>query len=182
MPDAKKSVVDTLTRRERLWLEFYLQTMNATEAARLAGYKHPNTQGPRLSQHRKMKDAIEERLAEAAASADEVLATLTNHMRGSMGDFLKFDEGGNFEVDLNQASDRGQLRLVKKIFKHKNKTVTENGHETETEQVRVELYDAQAAAVQLGRYWGLFTDKTDLTSGGEVIKPVLYLPDNGRGK
>ena len=37
-----------LTRKQRIFVLAYLEELNATDAARRAGYAHPNTQGPRL--------------------------------------------------------------------------------------------------------------------------------------
>ncbi len=37
-----------LTRKQRVFVLAYLEELNATDAARRAGYAHPNTQGPRL--------------------------------------------------------------------------------------------------------------------------------------
>ena len=34
------------TERQKRFIDFYIETGNATEAARLAGYRHPNKQGP----------------------------------------------------------------------------------------------------------------------------------------
>ncbi len=45
-----------------------------TEAARRVGYKHPNTQGPRLLLDVSIKKEIEHRIAEKAMTADEALS------------------------------------------------------------------------------------------------------------
>lgn len=168
---ARKTVMK-LTTMQRLWLEAYLRTFNATEAARVAGYKYPNKNGPANLEHPKLREAIEERLEEAAMSANEVLARLSQQAAGSMADFITVDEKGGARLDLKKALGEGRLGLVKKFVRSEGKYGT---------SVRIELHDAQAALVQLGRYHGLFTDRVDHTTGGEPVAGVrIYLPDNGR--
>lgn len=134
-----------LSNKQRVFVEEYLSCWNATEAARRAGYAHANVQGSRLLADVSIKAAIEARIAEKAMSADEVLLRLADQARSSLADFI--NEAG--EVDLRTAKSHGRLHLVKSY------TVTDKGTE------RVELYDAQAALVHLGRHHGLFVDKVE---------------------
>lgn len=84
---------DKLTTKQRVFVEEYLTCWNASEAARRAGYAAPhNIQGPRLLSNVSIQTEIQRRLAEKAMSANEVLARLAEHARGSMGDFLRVDE------------------------------------------------------------------------------------------
>lgn len=48
-----------LTRKQRLFVLAYLEKTNATDAARRAGYAHPNTQGPRLLVNVRVSAAID---------------------------------------------------------------------------------------------------------------------------
>ena len=48
-----------LTRKQRIFVLAYLEELNATDAARRAGYAHPNTQGPRLLVNVGISAAIE---------------------------------------------------------------------------------------------------------------------------
>jgi phage terminase small subunit len=81
-----------LTAKQRAFVEAYLDCLNATEAARRAKYAHPNTQGPRLLVHVGIRAEIEAGFRERTLPKDEVLARLTAHARGDMGDFLRVDE------------------------------------------------------------------------------------------
>ena len=102
MSDSERSTVNKLTGKQRLFVEFYIQTQNATESARLSGYSHPDKQGSRLLQNDSVQAEIESRLAEHLASSDQVLALLTNHMRGSLGDFLDInDETGVIDLAMD---------------------------------------------------------------------------------
>ena len=183
--DPERKTVNKLTRQQRLFVDFYIQTLNATESARLANYKHPNKSGPKLVNHHEGVQAeIESRLAKHHASAEEVLAVLSNHMRGSLGDFISVNEyTGEVELDLTRAQAEGKLGLLKRISGQKKTGITKNGGEWESFTFNVELYDAQQAAVHLGKYHKLFTDKTELTGkDGESLQTVvnIHIPDNGR--
>lgn len=143
-----------LTNKQRLFVELYLTLWNGTEAARQAGYSEhtANEQASRLLANVSVKAAVEERLAEKKATADEVLARLTSHSRGNMDDFI----GGLDRIDLDQARKRGVMPLIKKL-KQRTTTISKSqGEDIETHEVEIELYDAQAATVQLGRALGVF--------------------------
>ena len=183
--EAERGTVNNLTRKQSLFVDFYIQTLNATESARLAQYANPNKSGPRLLQTPSVEAEIESRLAKHHASAEEVLAVLSNHMRGSLGDFISVNEyTGEVELDLTRAQAEGKLGLLKRISGQKKTGITKNGGEWESFTFNVELYDAQQAAVHLGKYHKLFTDKTELTGkDGESLQTVvnIHIPDNGRG-
>lgn len=49
---------DTLQNKQKLFVKHYLACLNATQAAREAGYGTPSTQGPRLLKHPGVKAAI----------------------------------------------------------------------------------------------------------------------------
>ena len=196
-----------MTTKERAFVEYYLTHWNATEAARLAGYKNPNKLGPRKLVEVGIQQAIQARLSELKMSADEVLTRLSDQARGSMADFLRVDDetitltwsllsvptdsdgqpdttGVMFELagqenvtptdrvlhtaeikrpvarlDLLEAGKRGKLSLVKKY------SLDDKG------KVSIELYDAQAALVQMGKAHGLFVERAELSGpGGSPIE------------
>jgi hypothetical protein len=84
-------------------------------------------------------------------SADEILIRLANMARSNIADFAHV---GN-DVGLSELGDDGQV--IKK-FKRKI-TRTQSGDEYE--EIELELYDAQAALVHLGRHHSLFTDRIE---------------------
>lgn len=49
---------------------------NATEAARIAGYKHPHSQGPRLLENVEIASRVKQHIENAAMSAHDVLSEL----------------------------------------------------------------------------------------------------------
>jgi phage terminase small subunit len=70
-----------LTKKRRVWLEAYLQTWNATEAARQAGYSFPNKSGPALLKDEHIRQAIDERLESEHMKASEALALIARKAR-----------------------------------------------------------------------------------------------------
>lgn len=75
----------SLTNKQRAFVEHYLQTWNATEAARRAGYSERSA---RISGSRNMTNVdiaaeIRLRLQAAAMSADEVLTRMAEEARGA---------------------------------------------------------------------------------------------------
>lgn len=160
-----------LTNRQRAFIENYLTTWNATEAARRAGYsaKTAYAQGSRLLKDAEVKSAIDQRLAELKADADEVLTRLTAHARGSMEDLM--DPENN--LSLAAARTNGALRLVKKLKEHSWTDKDGELHHTR----EVELHDAQAALVQLGRHHKLFVDRTEYTGKDGGTLKVEYVND-----
>lgn len=173
--ETERSTVNRLTRKQSLFVDFYIQTLNATESARLAQYANPNKSGPRLLQTPSVEAEIESRLAKHHASAEEVLAVLSNHMRGSLGDFIDVNDRGEPALNLKKAEELGTLGLLKKIDGHRKSGTDKDGESWEDVHFKIELHDAQAAAEKLGRYHKLFTDRTEVDGDLEVI--IRYADD-----
>jgi phage terminase small subunit len=159
-----------LSNKRRAFVVQYLKDFNATQAAIRAGYS-PKTAysiGQRLLNFVEVAEAIKIGIAEHSMGADEVLLRLAEHARGDMGDFLDISSV-SFQIDLNKAKELGLTHLIKKVKQKTTIVSSKNGEDVETDQIEIELYDAQAALVQLGKHHGLFIDRTDITSGGEKI-------------
>lgn len=158
-----------LTRKQKVFIDSYLITFNATEAARQARYKGDDATlasvGWENLRKPEIAEAIEKRLAAHAMNADEVLKRLAEQGRGSMSDFVRFRDNGDPSLDLQAASLMGKLHLVKKL-KTKSRTYSEsffnaeisdidNRDITET-TIEFELYSSQAALELIGKHHGLF--------------------------
>lgn len=140
-------MVHKLTPKQQAFADYYLETGNATESAKLAGYskKTANVIGAENLAKPYIREYIDERLKEASekriAKADEVLEYFTRVMRG--------EEKDAFGLDAS-------------------------------------LTDRNKAAENLGKRYGLFTEKKEITGkdGGPIqteAAVTFYLPDNGRG-
>jgi hypothetical protein len=133
------------TDKQRVFVEQYLKTWNATLATELAGYKgtyesmrvigSQNLTKPHIAEH------IEKRMKELTLSADEVLLRLGQHATASISDFI--DDAG--VIDWKAVKKKGYL--IKKIVHRKG------------QQSVIELHDPQSAIVHMGRHYKLFTDK-----------------------
>lgn len=145
-----------LNNRQKLFIEEYLNCWNATEAARRAGYSRARQMGWYNRKHLVIRAAIERRLNERAMAANEVLALLADHARGSLADFLVYDsEKGSIRIHLDKAELRGKLHLIKKITIGKETT-------------NIELHDSQSALVQLARHHRLLSDREEVDWREEV--------------
>jgi hypothetical protein len=80
-----------------------------------------------------------------------------------MADFVDVSRS---KVDLTQAELAGKMHLLKSF----SRTV---GQFTDT--VKVELYDAQAALVQLGRAHKLFVDKSEITGANNAPISIVTI-------
>jgi phage terminase small subunit len=181
--------MEGLTGKQQAFINAYLSNgFNATEAAREAGYEgndnvlgvtgHENLRNPKIA------SIVQERLNEAAMSANEVLARLSNIARGEVTDFL--DEDGKF--DLKTARKLQRAGLLKKIKSKRTSkqvdAVTEGDRkDRETletslvyEEVEFELYSAHEALRDLGKYHKLLNDRQEVSgvNGGPIQVSVVY--------
>lgn len=156
-----------LSPKQKSFINEYLTDFNATRAAQRAGYKGDDATlasiGWENLRKPEIEKAISQRLSEQAMTADEVLNRLAAIARGNMNDFVRFDDNGNPTFDLQAASQFGKLNLAKKL-KIKTRTYNEPVGDdkepiviTET-MTEFELYDAQAALVQIGKHHKLFVN------------------------
>ena len=96
---------------------------------------------------------IDERLEENTLAANQVLYILTQHALGDIRRVL--NESG--EPDFKKAIENHATHTIKRWKKRTIET-----KETTVEEFDIELHDPQAAAVQLGRAYKLFTDKVEV--------------------
>jgi phage terminase small subunit len=143
------------SKQQQVFIEHYLQCWNATEAARRAGYSERTArqQGSRLLARDDIAEAIAARLAELKMSSDEVLVRLADHARGSMADFTEVDGHGRLKFDFKKAASANKLHLIREF----EILPSEYGV-----SVRVKLYDAQAALVQLGKHHKLWVERHEV--------------------
>ena len=136
------------TKKQRLFIEHYLQCWNAAEAARKAGYSERTARyiGYENLTKPHIKEKIQERIDEIAMSADEVLMNLSEIGRGTVEDFMNVDEDGRLKFDFKRAQEENKLKLINKIVPTR-------------EGLKVELHDRMKALQLLGKHHGLFADE-----------------------
>lgn len=152
-----------LTDKQKLFAEYYAETLNATQAARLAKYRGSDetlwSTGSDNIRKPKVRAYIDELLDAKKLSPEEVIFRLSEHAKIDMADYLEVGELEGFNtIDLAKARKAGKLRFIKSV----RVTKSLNGG-----SVSIDLYDAQAALDKLAKYHGLYQERVDLTTGGE---------------
>jgi phage terminase small subunit len=151
-----------LTPKQQIFIEEYLSTWNATEAARRAGYQGNDaslaTIGWENLRKLEIADAIKKRLSEAAMPADEVLMRLAQHGRADMGQWLT-DDG---QLDVAAMKRDKATHLIHKVKRTERSGETNTGGTWSHVTVEVELHPAQSALSLLGKHHGLFKDVSEV--------------------
>ncbi len=147
-----------LTGKQWAFAHAYVECLNKTEAAAIAGYtgNRPTLAaiGSENFKKPKIKAAIDKLLEERSLGSHEILSRLSDQARGVPSDCFNI-MGGLIGVDFEKLRENNLLHLIKKVSYDKDG------------RPQVEFYDAQSAAVHLGRYRKLFTDKPDEANATE---------------
>lgn len=143
--------MEKLTDKQALFAKYYAVTLNATEAARLAGYKGNDHTLQVIGSENLLKPVIREEinklLDKRTMEADEVLQRLTEHATIDLADFFDIVDGYP-ELNLTKALVMGKTHLIKSV-KFDGKT---------GRPVQVYFHDPQNALIHLGKAYGLFRD------------------------
>jgi len=160
-----------LSAKHQQFVEEYLRCFNATRAyqavyptvARLTAASN----GYRLlKENPEIAEYVQQRLTETAMSANEVLMRLAEQARGDIGEYIVKD-GGSFTIDIESAKESKRTHLIKKLTQRRFVRTTDDYRDEET-TITVEMYDAQAALVQLGKHHKLFTDKVEMSGDIDI--------------
>lgn len=127
MENEKIEEYNSLTEMQKRFIDYYIETANATEACRRAGYtgKNLNRMGSQnlLKLDKFIKIKLQEKESQRIASQNEVLEYLTRVMRG--------EEKDAFGLDAS-------------------------------------IQDRTKCAELLGKRWGTFVDKKDISATGGI--------------
>ena len=140
-----------LTEKQKRFADYYIETGNATESARRAGYKGKNLNNVASENLAKVgvKSYIDEKLKvlenERIASAKEVLEFLTKSMRGELDEEVVVVEG--------TGDGTSEARKIKK---------------------QIGLRERIKSAELLGKRYRLFTDKVEV----EGVVPVMIVGES----
>ena len=165
-----------LTEKQRRFVDYYVETGNASEAARRAGYskKYINANAPKLLQNTAIKATIDARLKELEdkriAKADEVLQFLTSTLRGEVKEERVVVEGtGEGRSDARiitvQVSARDRLEAAKSLLKRYPMQLDAKAQKLKLQKLENEIRAAT---------------ESNQAAGKEPLVRI-YLPDNGRG-
>ena len=161
-------------------LEYFSNGMNGTRAWMAT---HPNSQYNSASasfsewlRNPKIKSEITRLMNEKAMSMEEALARTSDIARASLMPFVKVDNDGFTYFNFADPEAKAYMHIIKKMKTKRERRVVGHGEQAEEwegEWVEVELHDAQTAQRDLLKMYGKFTDRVDLTSGGEIILRVV---------
>jgi phage terminase small subunit len=190
-----------LSNKQRAFVEEYLRSWNATQAALAAGYSENTaySQGHRLLKNAEIDAEIKRRLEELTMSETEVLARLTEQARGDIGQFFKvIEEWTEYPLPSHEVIDAKEVvepadgedgksekktvywvrhvavdadKLVDPRYSH----LVRKFKDSPKDGLTLELYDAQGALKLIGQRYGLFKDKVEVT--GKDGKELLPLDD-----
>ncbi|MEN3133293.1 MULTISPECIES: terminase small subunit [Bacillus cereus group] len=113
-----------LTPKQQAFCDYYIETGNATEAAKKAGYseKTAKDMGSENLAKPHLKSYIEKRMAEKdeerVASQDEILHFLTNVMRGETTEQIPVGQGeGYFELQDKDTYVKDRVKAAELLGK-----------------------------------------------------------------
>lgn len=94
--------VKPLNMRQQKFVDYYSTTGNATKAAELAGYTHPNVQGPRLLVNVGVKASIEVIRSDMAKDTEDRRAEWVGQLE---------------QLGRHSEKDSDRLRAIEQLFK-----------------------------------------------------------------
>ncbi|MED4083880.1 terminase small subunit [Halalkalibacterium halodurans] len=113
-----------MTEKQKRFADYYIETANASEAARRAGYSEKTAHriGQENMQKPVIRDYIEEKMAqkdkERIASQDEILQFLTSVMRGRVQETIPLGLGmGEQKLVKKELDGKDRLRAAELLGK-----------------------------------------------------------------
>lgn len=157
--------MNELTPKQERFIEEYIKDLNATQAAIRAGYseKTAGVQGSVLLKNPKVSEEVKNRLdsikSDSIADATEVLEYFTRVMRR--------EEKEKVVVTLKEEFSDWELGDDGKYRKN-----TVKRERAEIVEIEAKLSDANTAAIQLAKRYGLINGETEKASEG-VLSDIL---------
>lgn len=149
-----------LTAKQERFVEEYLVDLNATHAARRAGYgkKGAHTAGFRLLRHVEVQAQITKKRKQLTrrteVSAERVINELALLAFSNMQDYMRVTSDGSPYVDLSDMTREQAAALSEVTIDEYKDGRGEDGREVR--RVKAKLSDKRAALVDLGKHLGLF--------------------------
>lgn len=173
-------------KQERFYAE-YLVDLNATQAAKRAGYslKTAHAQGHRLLKHvliaPRLEQARKEWQERVGITQDAVLTELALLGFSRASKFVRETKGGEIVVDLSEATER-DMAAIKSIESVTTITSSGDGKDSEeTTKTKITLHDKRLPLRDIGQHLGMFKDDSKVQPAFTVqvkeIKIVGVLPD-----
>lgn len=159
-----------LSAKQRIFVDEYLKCRNAAEAARRAGYSERTARsiGSENLTKPDIREEMERLTKEKAMGPDEALGILADQARGTMEDFVSFNEAPypTFTLDLDKARRRGVLHLIQEL------SYDQRGNP------KIKLYDAKDAAKTILDFMTRGPDGSEDDPINHVIRRIVEVrPD-----
>lgn len=182
-----------LTPKQRLFVHEYLVDLNATQAAKRAGYskKTAYVQGPRLLEHVGIKKAVkaarERRENKAIMTREEILEELSLVGRADIKNYFTIEEGGEIRAKTFNEMPPGASRALESIEETRTISESKDGKETLliSDRIKVKGLDKIRSLELLGKHQGMFPTKIegDVTLRGrlsiDALKKSIKEVENG---
>lgn len=172
-----ESQTDNLTPKQRLFVQHYMACFNGTQAAILAGYSEKTARFIASENLTKpnIRAAIKEATREIMPAA-EVVQRLADQARGSLQFFMRRD-GDNELTGFDLGEDK-PLHLIRKLkMTRRREKGRDKDDDAVIETIDIEIYDAHAALVDIGKMHGLFVDRTEMHHTGLTPDKAATLSD-----
>ena len=181
IPDPDEKVIE-LSPEEYMFVNYlFEENMNRTRAY-LRVYPHCTVDSARASASRllarvNVNDEVKRRLQDETMSIEEGIARISRIARGTIFPFIKEGPDGFMYFDLSHEDAKSHMYMVKEMETKRERRIVGSGEaaeEWEGEWVKVKLYDAYAATIDLLKLHGQFTKKVEVTGkdGAPLNEPV----------
>lgn len=172
----------TLSPKQQRFVEEYLIDLNATQSAIRAGYSKKtagsvggeNLQKPEIAAA--IRSAQLERAGRTGITQDRVLKELARIGFADIRHLFTWNEERAAYVPSRDLTE-DQAAVVSAV-KARTRRFTNDSGETETTiELELKTYDKLSALEKIGKHLGMFTERVDVTSGGEKIVVRMNLGD-----
>jgi len=147
-----------LPPRRAAFVREYLRDLNASRAARAAGYaaKSASVEGSRLLGNAEVQAEITRQRAilieESNVTPESIVADLAVIAFSDLGDYIRIHPDGTASIELGNMPT-GATRAIASLNTDATRTATGR----QTAKIRIKLHDKQAALVSLAKIFGLLT-------------------------
>lgn len=177
-----------LTDKQELFCEEYLKDLNATQAAIRAGYSVESAR--QIGSENLSKPDIQEYLKARRRELQEQLGIdqtriLKEYARLAFLDPRKFyTVDGALKPVKDLDEDEAAALAGMDVYEQRQDSDDENEQIVTGATKKIKTYDKVKALDSLARHLGMFTDKIDLTTGGEPLRGFQYVipEDNSKSK
>lgn len=164
----------SFTDKQAAFIDEYLVDMNASAAARRAGYSektsdvigHENLNKPKIA--RAIFEAMQERSKRTQVTADQVVKELARVGFADIRELVKWSEERTAFVPSRDLTE-DQAAAVSEVQSETTTSERDDGTVETRLKLKLKTYDKLSALEKLGKHLGLFTDLVDITSDGNPL-------------